>query len=87
MEKGGFKWTSNSRVFRDQIALDQQPTGEESTAVEIRENERNRTLESGENQDGSVKVLVVPWNSDEFDYDLSQLGEHAKTLPATKRLF
>ena len=67
--------------------LDHQPTDEESTAVEIRENERDRTLESGENQDGSVKILGNPWkvNSDEFEYDLSKLGEYAKTLPATKK--
>ncbi|XP_028409237.1 uncharacterized protein LOC114531819, partial [Dendronephthya gigantea] len=58
MGEGGFKlpkWTSNSSVFRSQVALDQQGKEEESTIVENRESECVKTLGS-ENEPTGVQT-------------------------------
>ena len=42
---------------------------------------------SKKNEECSIKILGISWNveTDEFEYDLNDMGDYARTLPVMKR--
>lgn len=99
MEKGGFmlrKWNSNSKALRKQIVADEmsnenqavqevQAMSKQDTCITketpVEENDKNK------HESKSVQILGLHWNveSDNFQFNLTELVDYATSLPPTKR--
>jgi hypothetical protein len=65
--------------------MEKQETPEDSNTVDSSEIHEDK-ITLGSESDSNVKILGVSWNveSDEFEYDLSNLAEYGRTLTPTK---
>lgn len=89
MKDGGFtlrKWMSNSKKFRETVAKnEEQQLFKNTNKPSI--NQESDCVTSSSSSNEIVKVLGLHWNvdSDEFQFDPTELIEYALTLPPTKR--